>query len=245
MQTIYSREELFDRSFRLVGEDAMLLMASTRVILFGVGGVGSWVAEGLVRSGVTHLTLVDYDSVSVSNANRQCPATAKTIGQVKVEAMKSRLLDINPQAEVQAICVAYGPDTSERFALDTYDYVIDAIDNLACKAALILHATSLSPRVRFFSSMGAALKMDPTQVRVDEFWKVQGCPLARALRQRFKREHAFPSCKFKVVYSPEVMKNHRRGEPNGSMVHVTAVFGFTLAGLVIQDLLKRLPKSQS
>lgn len=230
-------------------------IAHARVIIFGVGGVGSWVAESLVRSGIGHLTLVDSDRISVTNINRQCPATTETVGMVKVEAMKSRLLTINPQADIQAICDVYSEETCDRFLLETYDYVIDAIDSLSCKAALILHATSLPNHVKFFSSMGAALKMDPTQIRVDEFWNVQGCPLARALRQRFKRERTFPSRKFKVVYSPEVLPNlgpvvevneetvvqtidwnAQKAQINGTMAHTTAIFGFTLAGLVMQSL---------
>jgi tRNA A37 threonylcarbamoyladenosine dehydratase len=193
--------------------------------------------------------------VSVTNINRQCPATTKTVGKVKVDAMKLRLLDINPQVEVEAICDIYCEANRDRFQLETYDYVIDAIDSLSCKAALILHATSLPSQVKFFSSMGAALKLDPTQIRVDEFWKVQGCPLARALRQRFKRDRTFPGRKFKVVYSPEVQPNRgpvlpvdepdveqavdwneRKAQINGTLAHTTAIFGFTLAGLVVQDL---------
>ena len=245
---------IFNRTLRLVGEEAMAAIGRQRVIIFGIGGVGSWVAESLVRSGIVHLTMVDSDRVSITNVNRQCPATTKTIGHVKVEAMKSRLLDINPQAEIEAIEDVYSEETRERFHLEDYDYVIDAIDSLSCKAELILHATSLPSSVKFFSSMGAALKMNPTQIMVDEFWRVKGCPLARALRQRFKRQQTFPRRKFRCVYSPEVLPNlgpavdvdeaveqtvdwnARKAQINGTMAHTTAIFGFTLAGLVMQDV---------
>ncbi len=226
------------------------------VIIFGIGGVGSWCAEGLIRSGVQHLTIVDSDCVCVSNINRQAMATTSAIGKVKVEALKGKLLDINPQAEINSIQAIYSAETQESFHLEEYDFVIDAIDSLAHKAELILHATTdLPTRVKFFSSMGAALKMDPTQIKTDEFWNVKGCPLARALRQRFKRDHKFPKRKFRVVYSPELLPNKgevtetvsgqgitdtwtaQKAQVNGSVVHITAIFGFTLAGMVLQECL--------
>lgn len=234
------QQEIFDRTLLLVGEQAMERICKARVIIFGVGGVGSWVAEALVRSGIMQLTLVDSDFICMSNVNRQCPATTKTVGEVKVEAMKTRLLEINPEAKVEAIQAIYSAETSASFHLEDFDYVIDAIDSLEHKAELIRHATSLPRHVRFFSSMGAALKIDPTQIRVDEFWKVKGCPLARALRQKFKRSHRFPSRKFQVVYSPELLTQAPRGHVNGTVVHVTAIFGFTLAGLVVQDICKEV-----
>lgn len=264
------QKAIFNRTALLVGEQAMELIQQKRVIIFGVGGVGSWVAESLVRSGVRLLTIVDSDRVCITNVNRQCPATMRTIGRVKVDALKDRLLDINPKAEIEAVQDIYSAETSASFHLEEYDYVIDAIDSLEHKAALICHATSLPPRVKFFSSMGAALKMDPTQIRVDEFWKVKGCPLARALRQKFKRTHRFPGRKFKVVYSPELLPNRgtaqtcgtaacmcpkaengpgrqdllnhewcsQKAQINGTMAHTTAIFGFTLAGLVMQEICK-------
>ena len=233
--------DIFNRTRRLLGDDAMQAIASKRIIIFGIGGVGSWCAESLVRSGITHLTIVDRDRIDATNVNRQCPATTKTIGESKVSVMKSRLLDINPQAEVEAIEEVYNSDTRDRFHLADYDYIIDAIDSLSCKADLILTATSLPSHVRFFSSMGAALKMDASQIRSDEFWNAKGCPLARALRQHFKRHKTFPRRKFRVVYSPELLPNRgplpEDAAPfNGTLAHTTAIFGFTLAGLVIQDI---------
>jgi tRNA A37 threonylcarbamoyladenosine dehydratase len=244
---------IFNRLTLLVGEQAMAAIASQRVIVFGVGGVGSWCAESLVRNGIRHLTLVDSDRVCVTNVNRQLQATTKTVGQVKVEVLKERLLDINPQADIQALQEIYTAENADRFHLEEYDYIIDAIDSLQHKAQLILHATGCPGT--FFSSMGAALKIDPTRVSVAEFWKVFGCPLARALRKRFKRLGKLPRKKFRCVYSPELLPNKgeaaletgdsgsaseewsaTKAQINGTTSHVTAIFGFTLAGLVIQDI---------
>ena len=229
-QTIFQRSEL------LLGHEAMERIRRQRVIILGVGGVGSWCAESLVRSGISQLTLVDSDCVCATNINRQLMATTQTVGQAKVEALRRRLLTINPSAEITAVQEVFTEETSETFHLDTYDYIIDAIDSLKDKALLILMASHT--KARFFSSMGAALKLDPTHIRVAEFWKVQGDPLARALRNRFKRDRHFPSKKFRCVYSDEQPQPRHHDAPCGSIVHVTASFGFMLAGLVIQDAVK-------
>ena len=220
-------------------------IAQKRVILFGVGGVGSWCAESLVRSGVHHLTIVDSDRVCVTNINRQLMATTKTVGQVKVEVLKERLLTINPSAEITALQKIFTQETAGEFDLDSYDYIIDAIDSLKDKALLILMATQT--KAKLYSSMGAALKMDPTRIQVTEFWKVKGDPLARALRNRFKRDKTFPKRKFQCVYSDELLENKTMvstnrqpmdpdDKGNGSIVHITAIFGFTLAGLVLESV---------
>ena len=276
-------DAIFRRSELLLGGEAMERIGQKRVIIFGVGGVGSWCAESLVRSGIRQLTIVDSDRVCITNINRQLMATTKTVGQVKVEALKERLLSINPSAEITALQKIFTEETADDFQLDTYDYIIDAIDSLKDKAALILKATQLPAPIRggarggvkLFSSMGAALKLDPTRIRVTEFWKVEGDPLARALRKKFKalskreksdacissseREEArpkvkyygYPEQKFQVVYSDELLENRgcptdegeepssfNKPQTNGSLAHITAIFGFTLAGLVIQDATK-------
>lgn len=258
---------LFNRTELLVGHEIMDRISTIRVIIFGVGGVGSWCAESLVRSGIRHLTIVDSDRVCVTNINRQLMATTKTVGQVKVEALKTRLLEINPKAEIIALQQIYEAATAESFQLDTYDYIIDAIDSLENKADLIRRATRT--RATFFSSMGAALKLDPLKIQVAEFWKVKGCPLGAALRKKMKKGER-PAKKFKCVFSEEVLDNkgansscgtdkclcpkakNGPGDPdlvnhewcsmkaqiNGTMAHTTAMFGFTLAGLVMQDIYK-------
>jgi tRNA A37 threonylcarbamoyladenosine dehydratase len=259
---------LFRRTQLLVGDVAMQDLCKAKVIIFGVGGVGSWCAESLVRSGVRDITIVDSDRVCVTNINRQLMATTRTVGMVKVEALKERLLEINPSAKVTPMQMIYSEETADSFNLDDYAYVVDAIDSLKDKALLILRATA--SKAKFFSSMGAALKLDPTKISVAEFWKVQGCPLARALRQRFKRNKLFPKRKFLCIYSPELVNNRGEnhtcgtatclcpkaqvgpGDPNlvnhewcsskaqinGTMAHTTAIFGFMLAGLIVQDILK-------
>ena len=229
---------IFRRNELLLGSETMERIAQKRVIIFGVGGVGSWCAESLVRSGISRLTIVDSDCVSVTNINRQLMATTKTVGQVKVDALKERLLSINPKAEITALQQVFSEETAESFQLDTYDYIIDAIDSLKDKATLILQACQ--QHAKLFSSMGAALKLDPTRIKVTDFWKVKGDPLARALRNRFKKDKTFPKRKFLCIYSDELLKNQMPVDPedrgNGSIVHITAIFGLMLAGLVIQDI---------
>ena len=240
-------EAIFRRTEMLLGDEAMRCISEKRVIVFGVGGVGSWCAESLIRSGFRDLTIVDCDRVSITNINRQLMATTKTVGQVKVEVLKERLLTINPSAEITALQQVFTADTAESFHLDSYDYIIDAIDSLKDKALLILMATSFPPLrgdksgTQFFSSMGAALKLDPTRIRIAEFWKVQGDPLARALRKRFKHDGQYPQRKFQCVYSDELLENKMPIDPNdkgnGTIAHITAIFGFMLASLVVRDAL--------
>ena len=237
---------IFQREALLLGTDTLAAIASRRVIIFGVGGVGSWCAESLVRSGIHHLTIVDSDVVCASNINRQLVATTKTIGQPKVEVLRERLLDINPAVHITALQAIYNADTSPSFQLDTYDYIIAAIDSLNDQAHLILTATGTPATL--FSSMGAALKMNPEKIRVAEFWKVKGCPLAAALRRKFKHEKTFPSKKFKAVYSEERLQNKGpQTEPraNGTICHATAIFGFTLAGLVMQDIVEKAKRERA
>jgi len=237
---------IFRRSELLLGSEAMDRIAQKRVIIFGVGGVGSWCAESLVRSGIRHLTIVDSDRVCITNINRQLMATTKTVGQVKVEALKERLLTINPSAEITALQQIFSEESAPNFHLEDYDYIIDAIDSLKDKAALILLACKT--KAKLFSSMGAALKLDPTRIKVTEFWKVQGDPLARAIRKKFKHVGQYPEKKFQVVYSDELLENRgcppdddevpstfNKPQTNGTLAHITAIFGFMLAGLVVQD----------
>lgn len=247
---------IFKRAELLLGVDLINKIGDVRIILFGVGGVGSWCAESLIRSGVKYLTIVDSDKVCETNINRQLMATTKTIGQRKVDVLKSRLLDISPDAEINTIADVYSEESSASFELNSYDYIIDAIDSLKHKVHLIQTATRT--KAKLFSSMGAALKMDPTRIKTAEFWKVAGCPLAAALRRKMK-QGGRPSKKFMCVYSDEVLENKGlkyegdeskssellkqenpsvKAQTNGTLVHVTAIFGFTLAGLIIKDICK-------
>ncbi|MCF0174161.1 MAG: tRNA threonylcarbamoyladenosine dehydratase [Bacteroidales bacterium] len=295
METL--ERDIFDRAALMLGGTAIEKFKNTKVIIFGIGGVGSWCAESLIRTGIGNLTIVDSDCVSISNVNRQLMATVETVGQVKVEALKTRLLALNPHANITAVQAVYSEENADSFNLASYDVIIDCIDSLKNKVHLILKATNLpkisdccdesdanyaeaetsrsriSHRPRFYSSMGAALKIDPTKVRTAEFWDVKGCPLAAALRHRMRHAKTFPGCKFKCVYSDEVfnapgsrsvlanvLADHAvaievlgsrkpsekdsadtwassKAQINGSLAHITAIFGFTLAGLVIKDLL--------
>ena len=227
----------FSRTELLIGREAMLRMERARVILFGVGGVGSWCAEGLVRSGVRRLTLVDSDRVSPTNINRQLPATRQTVGRVKVDVLKERLAEINPEAAIDAIAGVYNADTSASFGLEEYDYIIDAIDSLQEKVHLIRTATRL-PQATFFSSMGAALKADPQRISVAKFRRVAGCPLAAALRRKLKQGEP-PARDFLCVSTWDA----RKARINGTLAHITAIFGFTLSGLVIQDIIHKTSDS--
>lgn len=250
-----SISEKFSRTALAAGEKMMECLARTSVIIFGVGGVGSWCAEIIVRSGVGRLTIVDSDLVDVTNINRQLPATTATVGRPKVDVLQRRLLEINPDAEITAIRGIYSPETAPGFHIEDYDYAIDAIDSLSNKSDLILRCTdpATAPRRAFYSSMGAALKIDPSKIAVAEFRKVEGCPLARALRNRFKRSGTMPGRKFLCVYSPERLKNRMEADVpaearesdswtagkaavNGTFAHTTAIFGMTLGGLVVQDI---------
>ncbi len=279
MKTI--EKAILNRTSLLVGDAAMESITSAHVIIFGVGGVGSWCAESLVRSGIRNLTIVDSDRVCITNVNRQSMATTRTVGRVKVDALKERLVEINPAANINAIQEIFCAETADSFNLDDYDYIIDAIDSLKDKLELIIRCTQkpqpptsdtpAKPHATFFSSMGAALKMDPTQVKVSEFWQVDGCPLAAVLRRRMRKQKRFPGHKFLCVWSPEVLPNlgqartcgtnaclcpknesgdgradllnhewcSAKAQINGTTAHITALFGFTLAGLVIQDLYRK------
>lgn len=233
-------EGFFERSELLLGLDAMAKVRSARVILFGVGGVGSWCAEGLIRNGVGQLCIVDFDVVNPSNVNRQLEATSNTIGLSKVECMRRRLLEINPKAQISAVERRFSAEYAGEFELDSYDVIIDAIDSLKDKIALLLAASRTGAKV--FSSMGAALKMDPTRVRVAEFWQVRGCPLGAMLRKRMRQAGTLPEKEIVCVYDDEVLENKglcaEGTRINGSLVHITAIFGMTLCGLVIQSLLE-------
>lgn len=212
--------EIFQRTALLLGEPYLEKAANTRVILFGIGGVGSWCAEALIRAGIGHLTMVDSDVVSVTNINRQLPATTKTVGKPKIEVLKERLSEINPDANIIGLQEIYSPETCESFALDTYDFIIDAIDSLSNKVHLIQQATKTN--AVFFSSMGAALKTDPTRIKVTEFWKVNGCPLAAALRSRI-RKLGGTGKKFLCVYSDEIFPN--QGEDPDSKGKMDSIMG--------------------
>ena len=219
---------MFTRTIQLIGEYGFAALQNSRVILFGVGGVGGWCAETLLRTGIGHLTIVDFDKVDTTNLNRQIVSTANNVGQSKVLEMQKRLLSIFPEADVKAIDKQYNAETANSFDLTQYDIVVDAIDMVECKALLLYRATQADCKV--YSSMGAGRKTDPQKIHTAEFWKVQGCPLARALRTRMKKAGLMPASKVQCVYSEEISGDR------GTLAPVVGVFGMTLASMVINDL---------
>lgn len=226
----------FDRVAALYGPCFERILAG-RVAIFGVGGVGGWCAECLARSGVGHLTLVDFDEVEETNVNRQVTATSKTVGLAKVEVLAERLRDINPGISLNAVKGRYTRDTAGSFNLVSCNVVIDAIDSIPDKADLIRHALSYEG-VELFSSMGAALRFNPLMVRAGFFADIAGDHLAKSLRHQFRRTGGIPDRPFKCVWSAE-----HGAKPVGgilaSAMQVTAVMGLNLAHLALESLASR------
>jgi len=226
---------LFQRLALLTGAEALEKLARTSVLVVGIGGVGSWCAEALVRSGVGKITIVDFDMVDVSNVNRQLQATSRTVGCVKVEVLQQRLLEINPRCEVTAWRKIFSRENAGEFGIEKTDYVIDAIDSVECKLDLIETVCAIGDThsVKLFSSMGMAKKMDPTRIRTAGIWETEGCPLARLVRQGL-RKRGFTG-NFTTVYSDERLEEIDNNAV-GSAVTVTAAAGMALASLVLRDI---------
>ncbi len=234
-------KEQFLRTEMLLGEAAMDRLASSHVAVFGLGGVGSWCAEALARAGVGALTLVDNDQVGLTNINRQIQALHSTVGWDKTEALAQRVRDINPDCSLRLISEKYEADSRGRFFDVRYDYIVDAIDLVSCKLDLI--ETALGRGIPIISSMGTGNKLDPSQFRVADLSKTEGCALARILRKELKKRGIVHH---KVVFSPELpVKSAQMEEPPpgrrtvpASAPWVPPVAGFLLAGAVIQDLIR-------
>ncbi len=236
-------DPIFRRMQMLTGEPALIRLNRAKVIIFGVGGVGSWAADALVRSGVGTITIVDLDNVAPTNVNRQLQATCNNVGQPKVDELKKRLTVLNPKVVVNALKEIYEPATADSFNLSQYDYILDCIDSISSKAVLIRHAHRL--QVPLYSSMGAACKLDPTRIETGSLWEIQGCALAKALRRRLRRE-GFTEKVSTVFSTEELPANEQTSDPggfrksvNGSAAHITATFGMFLAGMIIQDVVKK------
>ena len=231
-----SRNERFSRTELLLGEEAIKKLNATRVAIFGVGGVGGYVAEALCRSGVGAIDLIDADTVSVSNINRQIIALSSTVGRAKVEVMRERMLDINPQIKVVAHEFFYSEETSEKIDLLEYDYVVDAIDTVKSKILLIEKAKMCG--VKIISSMGAGNKLDPTAFEVSDIYKTSVCPLARVMRGELRKRGIKD---LKVVYSKEepyhaVADGEGSRHAPGSVAFVPSAVGLIIAAEVIKDL---------
>ncbi|MCL2244505.1 MAG: tRNA threonylcarbamoyladenosine dehydratase [Treponema sp.] len=239
----------FERLALLTGEEGLEKLTRTKALIFGAGGVGSWVAEALVRCGIGKLGIIDNDTVCASNINRQAEATSLTLGLPKVSALKKRLLEINSECEITSWDELFCRDNAHIFDIESANFVIDAIDTINHKLDLIekVHTYSESNGVTLYSSMGMALRMDPTQIKIASIWDTHGCPLARHVRQGL-RKRGFPG-DFSVVYSSEIpcgnLKKENDEPPrgpgekriNGSNVTVTASAGFMLAGMVLKKAL--------
>lgn len=232
----------FSRTEMLIGHDALETLRRSRVAVFGIGGVGSYVVEGLVRAGIGHLVLIDNDCVSLTNLNRQLIATRSSLGRPKVEVARERVLDINPSAEVETHQVFVLPDNAASLIRADYDYIVDAIDTVAAKVELIVLAQELG--VPVISCMGAGNKMDPTRFEVADLYRTNYCPLSKVMRRELKKRGVQS---LKVVYSPEIPLEpsaadpgevvHKRRVP-GSISFVPSVAGLIIAGEVVKDLIK-------
>ena len=250
MLTQFSRTEL------LFGKEAMDKLAGSKVAVFGIGGVGGYVCEALVRSGVGAFDLIDDDKVCLTNLNRQIIATRSTVGKYKAEVMRDRMLDINPKVEVEVHKCFFLPENADDFPWDSYDYVVDAVDTVTAKIALVMKCKEKN--IPIISSMGAGNKLDGSQFKVADIYKTKVCPLAKVMRRELKKRGVK---KLKVVYSEEIptrpiedmsisCRNHcicppgaahkcteRRDIP-GSVAFVPSVAGLIIAGEVAKDLIK-------
>lgn len=230
MQNQFSRTEL------LIGKDAIQKLKNSKVAIFGLGGVGSFVLEGLIRAGVENFVLVDKDEIDVTNINRQILATHSTIGKAKVEVAKQRILDINPKANVEINQTFFMPDT-EGILDESIDYIVDAIDTVTAKIELVVRSNSLN--IPIISCMGTGNKLNPTKFEVTDIYKTSVCPLAKVMRKELKTRGIN---KLKVVYSKEEpIKQNREDEIRhvpASISFVPSVAGMIIAWEVIKDLIK-------
>lgn len=232
-------EEQFSRTELLLGTEAIEKLKKARVAVFGVGGVGGFAVEALARAGIGTLDLIDKDDISVSNINRQIVALNSTVGRLKTDVAKERILDINPNATVNTYHTFYLPETAGEFNFYQYDYVIDAIDTVTGKIQLIMEANRTGTPI--ISSMGAGNKLDATAFRVADIYKTNVCPLAKVMRRELKKRGIK---KLKVVYSEEqplkanAETNEMRKAVPGSISFVPSVVGLIVAGEVIKDIAK-------
>lgn len=227
------------RTGLIIGNEGIEKLQNSNVIVFGVGGVGSFAAEAIARAGVGKMTIVDFDDVDITNINRQIPALHSTVGKYKVDVMKDRILDINPNIDIKAIRAKYTAENSEEILCEEYDYVIDAIDMVTSKIHLI--ETCVKKNLNIISSMGMGNKVDPTKIVVTDIYKTQMCPLAKVMRKELRDRKIK---KLKVVYSTEQpvelkekIMNGKKITP-GSISFVPSVGGLTIASVVVNDLIK-------
>lgn len=222
--------ERFIRTEKLIGKENLEKLKNSHIAVFGIGGVGGYVTEALIRAGVGKIDIIDNDTVSESNINRQIIATTDKIGQYKVDVMKERILKINPQAEVNAYNTLYLPQTADMFDFTKYTYVIDAVDNVTAKIELVLRANATDTPI--ISSMGTGNKLDPTMFCVSDIYKTEVCPLAKVMRYELKKRGIK---RLKVVYSKEKPVTKQR--PPASISFVPSVAGMIIASEVVKDII--------
>ena len=245
----------FSRTALLLGDEKVEALKNKRVAVFGIGGVGGYVCEALVRTGVGHFDLIDNDTVSLTNLNRQIIATRDTIGRYKTQVMKERMESINPEVEVRLHECFFLPENADEFHFEDYDYVVDAVDTVTAKIALVMKANELN--IPIISSMGAGNKLDASKFEVTDIYKTKVCPLAKVMRRKLKKRGVK---KLKVVYSEEkpltpnacqennnktndagiadAGQTHARRSTPGSVAFVPSVAGLIIAGEVVKDLTK-------
>ncbi len=229
---------IFERTEIIIGKESMEILSNSTVAIFGVGGVGSFAAEALVRSGIGKIILIDYDIIDITNINRQIHATSKTVGEFKVEAMKERLLDINPDLDVIFHKEKYNHDTKGYLISERYDYVIDAIDMVTSKIDLIVTCKSMN--IPIISAMGAGNKLSPTRFKVGDIYNTSICPLAKVMRRELRKRAILD---LKVVWSDEVplkvnleSEALRKAVP-GSISFVPSTVGLIIASEIVKDLI--------
>ncbi|PLA73839.1 tRNA threonylcarbamoyladenosine dehydratase [Hydrogenovibrio sp. SC-1] len=234
-------QALFERSLLVFDEQGIAQLQKSHVLVAGVGGVGGFVAEALARAGIGKLTLIDHDVVSPSNLNRQIVALNSTLGQPKVEVMAKRILDINPQCEVTLVKSFLKPEDMTSVLSSQFDAVVDAIDSLNCKVALV--ATAYQQGLKVYSSMGAGRRIDPSQITITDISKTHTCALARNMRQRLKKQGIKKG--IPVIFSQELpmrpgpmesIEGARGRVVNGTASYMPGIYGLMLAGLVIKDI---------
>lgn len=226
--------EQFERTKLLIGESGIYTLKSSSIVVFGVGGVGSFAVEALVRAGIGKITLVDHDIVCLSNLNRQLPALHSTIGRPKVSVLKERIADINPLCQVKALQEYYQKGNREEFYLKSYDYVVDAIDSIESKVDLIKH--SVESKVKIVSAMGAGNRLNPSGYRVGDISETFGCPLAKIIRRKLRELGIEKGVK--TVFSPGPIISAKEGGVVGSISFVPPIVGMMLASVVVNEILK-------
>lgn len=229
-------KKMLERMEGLISKEEIETLKTRKIILFGLGGVGSYVAEILVRAGINNLTIVDFDKVDITNINRQLIALHSTIGKLKTEVMKCRLLDINNELNLKALALKIDENNIKEFHLEEYDYVIDAIDDVKAKLAIIVEAKKYAKKI--ISSMGTGNKLDPTKFKITDISKTEMCPLARVMRKKLKELNIN---KVNVLFSTEeISKDIKDKSYPRSVAFVPSVAGILIARFVILDLLGRI-----